>query len=421
MLNPFSPPSPPRGRCRRAHLPRGSIVASLAALLLLGPALTGCGGSSGSSPPPGGGGADDDTIAHVTAGGYTALALDGDGDVLGWGYNRQGELGDGTLTDRSTPVPVTMPPGVSFDQLSAGFFYSLALDEGGQAWAWGNPQGTGPSDTTLHREPVRVTMPNATIFTLVSAGDGHSLALDQNGRAWGWGLNSYGQVGDGSTTDRTQPVPVDMPVGVRFTTVAAGDLQSAALDQDGAIWVWGSDSEDMFGGGADDRMKTPVQVTPPVLGLTFQAIDVGSGGVAIDENGDAWDLWWSYFNDAWSQQPFERVPMPSNPDGPGTVRFTQVAMSWDHRLALDEDGRVWAWGSNWAGQLGDGTFETREDALVRVDLPEGVSVTRVAAGQDVSFALDEDGRVWAWGYNDFGSLGNGTTTDSATPVQVAIP
>ena len=284
MLNPFSPPSPPRGRCRRAHLPRGSIVASLAALLLLGPALTGCGGSSGSSPPPGGGGADDDTIAHVTAGGYTALALDGDGDVLGWGSNRQGELGDGTLTDRSTPVPVTMPPGVSFDQLSAGFFYSLALDEGGQAWAWGNPQGTGPSDTTLHREPVRVTMPNATIFTLVSAGDGHSLALDQNGRAWGWGLNSYGQVGDGSTTDRTQPVPVDMPVGVRFTTVAAGDLQSAALDQDGAIWVWGSDSEDMFGGGADDRMKTPVQVTPPVLGLTFQAIDVGSGGVAIDEN-----------------------------------------------------------------------------------------------------------------------------------------
>jgi alpha-tubulin suppressor-like RCC1 family protein len=358
---------------------------------------------------------------HVTAGGYTALTLDGDGAVFGWGYNRQGELGDGTLTDRSTPVPVTMRPGVAFDQLSAGFHYSLALDEGGQAWAWGNPQGTDLGDTTLHLEPVRVTMPKATIFTLVSAGDGHSLALDQDGRAWGWGLNSYGQVGDGSTTDRTQPVAVDMPSGVRFTTVAAGDLQSAALDEDGAVWVWGSDPEDMFGGGADDRLETPVQVTPPVPGLTFASIDVGNGAVAIDENGNAWDVWWSYFNDLWSQQPFEPVPMPSDPDGPGTVAFAQVDISWDHRLALDEDGRVWAWGSNWAGQLGDGTFDAREDALVRVELPEGVTVTRIAAGQDVSYALDRDGNVWAWGYNDFGSLGNGTTTNSAEPVQVAMP
>ena len=178
----------------------------------------------------------------------------------------------------------------------------------------------------------------------------------------------------------------------------------------------------MFGGGADDRLETPVQVTPRSMsGLTFRAIDVDSGGVAIDENGDAWDLWWSYFNDAWSQQPFEPVPMPSNPDGPGTVAFTQVAVSWTHRLALDEDGRVWAWGWNWAGQLGDGTLQDREDQLVRVDMPEGVTITYVAAGEDSSFALDEDGNVWAWGSNEFGTLGNGTTANSATPVPVSVP
>jgi alpha-tubulin suppressor-like RCC1 family protein len=269
---------------------------------------------------------------------------------------------------------------------------------------------------------MRVKMPDATSFTLVSAGDGHSLALDQNGRAWGWGLNSYGQVGDGSTTDRTQPVAVDMPAGVRFTSVVAGDLQSAALDEDGAIWVWGADPDDLYGGGADDRLTSPAQVAPPVSGLAFASIAVGNGGVAIDEDGNAWDLWWSYFNDGWSQQPFEPVPMPSNPDGPGSVAFAQVSMSWDHRLALDQDGRVWAWGENYSGQLGDESYDESYDRLVRVDLPEGVVTTQIAAGQETSLALDEDGNVWAWGSNMFGTLGNGTAADdSATPVQVQVP
>jgi alpha-tubulin suppressor-like RCC1 family protein len=97
-------------------------------------------------------------------------------------------------------------------------------------------------------------------------------------------------------------------------------------------------------------------------------------------------------------------------------------MSWDHRLALDQDGRVWAWGENYSGQLGDESYDESYDRLVRVDLPEGVVTTQIAAGQETSLALDEDGNVWAWGSNMFGTLGNGTAADdSATPVQVQVP
>jgi alpha-tubulin suppressor-like RCC1 family protein len=359
---------------------------------------------------------------HVAAGGgYHAHALDAGGDAWSWGLG--GETGDGTYQNRTTPVRLTPPQGAAFAQIDAGHSHTLARDTEGRTWAWGgNGQGELGDGTTQSRiAPVMVDVPAGTTFTHVSAGFLHSLAIDEAGHAWGWGRNLYGQLGDGSTTARPKPVPVTMPAGVRFTTVVAGDEQSAALDEDGAIWVWGLDLGGVYRSAPDDAVTTPVRVDAPA-GLAFQAVDVFNGGVAIDENGNAWDLWWSYFSDDFAgYEALEPVPMPSNPDGPGTVAFTQVAVSNDYRLALDEDGRVWAWGWNWAGQLGDGSFEEREDRLDRVALPEGVTITHIAVGNATSFALDTDGDVWAWGDGDSGILGTGTTTDSATPVRVQMP
>jgi alpha-tubulin suppressor-like RCC1 family protein len=144
------------------------------------------------------------TFTAVSAGFTSSLAVDSNGLAWGWGYNGYGELGNGSTTNSSVPVAVSMPSGVTFVAISEGGAYSLALDSNGHAWGWGaNFYGQlGNGSTGESSVPVQVMMPNGVTFTAVSAAsDGNtSLAVDSTGRAWAWGDNTSGQLGDGKTT-----------------------------------------------------------------------------------------------------------------------------------------------------------------------------------------------------------------------------
>src|SRR5207237_1405942 len=139
-----------------------------------------------------------------------AQALTG-GPGWAWGWNAFGQLGNGTYTDSSTPVAVSMPSGVTFSAVAGGLDCSLALDSSGHAWDWGSINGSS--------NPVAVSMPTGVTFTAIAAGGYHSLALDSSGHAWAWGYNSSGQLGNGTTSSSSTPVPVIMPIGVTFTAI----------------------------------------------------------------------------------------------------------------------------------------------------------------------------------------------------------
>jgi alpha-tubulin suppressor-like RCC1 family protein len=309
-------------------------------------------------------------ITSVRAGCFHTLALTSTGQVLAWGSNASGELGDGTTHFRTTPVKVHIPAGTTIKAIRAGCFHSLALTSTGQVLAWGlNTDGQlGNGTTTDSHTPVPVSLPTGTTVKAITAGEAHSLALTSTGQVLAWGFNAVGQLGNASTTDSDTPVPVALPPGTKAAGVAAGGLHSLALTSTGQVLAWGFNLQGELGNGTDNNNSdTPVMVMLP----------------------------------------------------PGTT-VRQLSAGCEHTLALTSTGQVLAWGFNADGELGnDSTQES--DVPVMAALPQGTTATEVTAGCNHSLALTNDGRVLAWGRNDDGELGNASTVSSDVPVQVNLP
>ena len=348
--------------------------------------------------------------------GAFSLTVGSDGNAYAWGDNSYGQLGNGTRTNQNAPVRVKTPdrntypdlPGdFTYAQVSAGEYHSLALGSDGNAYAWGyGSYGQLGDGTTSYSQatPVRVKTPDRSTYpdlpkdftyAQVSAGDRHSLALGSDGNAYAWGYNTYGQLGDG-TTSYSQATPVrvktpdrstypDLPKDFTYVQVSAGRNYSLALGSDGNAYAWGSNDDGRFGDGTYTDRNTPIRVKTP------------------DRN--------------------------TYPDLPEDFTYAQVNAGWQHSLALGSDGNAYAWGYGSYGQLGDGTSIDRY-APVRVktpdrntypDLPEDFTYLQVSAGAEHSLAVGSDGNAYAWGSNSYGELGNNTTNDSSVPARVRDP
>ena len=279
---------------------------------------------------------------QVSADSSHSLALGSDGNAYAWGSNSYGQLGDGTTgNSRTTPVMVKKPTGTpsnfTYVQVSAGSNYSLALGSDGYAYAWGNnPSGQlGNNTETDSSVPVRVRDPDSPTnenkglkAIQVSAGSSHSLALGSDGNAYAWGWNNYGQLGDGTTTDRSTPVavrkPAGTPIDLTYLQVSAGYQHSLAVGSDGYAYAWGWNYYGQLGSNTSSTDANPVPV---------------------------------------------RVHDPVNPkNGSKGLLATQVSAGSNHSLALGSDGNAYAWGSNSYGQLGNtsirtGGFDSRARSL----------------------------------------------------------
>jgi alpha-tubulin suppressor-like RCC1 family protein len=274
--------------------------------------------------------------------------------VWGWGENSRGQVGDGTTTDRKVPVE---SPGLSNIRVARTGLWgtSMALGNDGRVWEWGS-KPSAPSNPG----PAIMQVPGLVDVQDISAGTDTALALKVDGTVWAWGNNDKGQLGDGTTMSR--PTPAQVSGLTNVTAVAAGTACCMALKADGTVWAWGNNHFGQLGDGTTFTQRSlPVQV----------------GGLP----------------------------------GPATAIDIDV-----QGLAVLADGSAWAWGANDYGQLGDGLkyFSRPNPAQI-----SGLSgVTRVAAGARHSLARTGDGLVWAWGSNDRGALGDGTTTDRLIPAPV---
>ena len=302
----------------------------------------------------------------VAAGDAHSLALAADGSLYAWGDNHYGQLGDGSTVNRSTPVRVALPAGVTAVAMAAGYDHSLALGSDGQLYAWGsNASGQlGDYTTVNRRSPVRARLPAGVTPALLAAGFESSLMIATDGQVYAWGNNSVGQLGDGSTTPRSAPVLAGLPAGITAIELAARDLHALAIGSDGQVYAWGYNAEGQLGDGTTTNRSTPVVAALPA-GVTAVDVSAGSG----------------------------------------------------HSLAIGSDGLVYAWGRNLDGQLGNGS-STAHSTPVALSLPGGSVPTEISAGIDHSVAMIAGGEAFGWGYNDYGQLGNGGTTERDTPTPV---
>jgi uncharacterized repeat protein (TIGR01451 family) len=346
----------------------------------------------------------------IAAGGDLSLAMKSGGTLWAWGNNSQGQLGNGTTTNSSTPVQVSGLTGeVAF---GAGLNYGLALKNDGTVWAWGNNSFEGQGAVVASSTPVQVT--GLTGEKAIAAGSYQSLALKSDGTVWALGYNIYGELGNGTTVSSSTAVQVSGLTGVM--TIAAGEYNGVALKSDGTVWAWGWNGFAQLGNGIAPFRTSPVQAT----GLTGVVAVAGgsSQSLAVKNDGTLWDSGLNAEGELGNGNTTNSsTPVQVVTSGGGAfTNVENVAGGFSHSLAVRSDGTVWAWGNNSLGELGNGTT-TISSTPVQVSGLSGVEA--VGAGQFYSLAIKSDGTVWAWGWNIYGQLGNGTTTNSSTPVQVS--
>ena len=365
--------------------------------------------------------------ARVALPGHAASAqAQSPSKVLAWGFGADGQLGDGTTDDSLTPAQVmNLPANDPVVAVAGGSFHSMALTAKGQVWTWGaNFSGQlGDGTTNDSSTPVQVVgLPMNDAVMAIAAGGGHSLALTAKGQVWAWGANFSGQLGDGTMIDKSTPVQVKGlpdPAADPVIAIAGSGAYSLALLKSGQVYVWGTPP----GFARASFTSTPVPVTglPDVV-----AIAAGPAhSLAVTANGQVWawgDNSTGQLGDGTTANSATPVPVVGLPaDDPvvavGAGGFSRVGA---HSLARTKGGRVFAWGWNCCGQLGDGTTTDSVTPVLVKSLPLNDPVIAIAAGAAHSLALTASRQVWAWGYNDHGQLGDGTTTQRTIPVQVSI-
>jgi alpha-tubulin suppressor-like RCC1 family protein len=424
-----------RGAAGGARLARlvSSLILALSALAgLFSPPQLG-GGGGGLLPLRAAQASSPDLQAAIAGGLYHTCALKG-GQVYCWGLNNYGQLGDGTTTQRNTPTLVADGEmgnsGVT--AVAAGLYHTCAL-KGGQVYCWGwNGSGQLGDETNTNRNtPTLVAggeMGNSGV-TAVAASGYHICAL-KGGQVYCWGWNWEGQLGDGTNTNRNTPTLVaggEMG-NSGVTAVAAGGSHTCAL-KGGQVYCWGYNSAGQLGNGTNTDSTTPTLVAGGAMGnsgVTAVAA-VGSRTCAL-KGGQVYCWGWNGYGQLGDNTTTQRTTPTLVAGGAmGNSGVTAVAAGTHHTLGLKQDTCLFAWGQNAGGQLGDGTTTDRTTP-VQVSGGCGWGITTQASSPDLQAAIAagwehtcalKGGQVYCWGLNNHGQLGNGTTTSSNTPTLVA--
>jgi alpha-tubulin suppressor-like RCC1 family protein len=382
----------------------------------------------------------------VAAGLNFSLAIDNDGKLWAWGSNTAGQLGDGTNSD--SLIPKQVGTATDWRAVSAGDFHALALKGNGELYSWGSNQSgqLGRSLTAVSGVVPSMSMTPGSVsgaWKAVSAGGSHSLAIGANNVAQSWGANYKGQLGrlTGSETDgvpadafsgvsvnsvaaggdfsvllevsgavsahgdnQFDQAPSGVPLATNATLVVAGRQHALALLQDGSVKAWGRNDSGQAPSSVDLGGGTPVGIA---AGGKTSLVVFADGSVSTFGR----NIEGQHGNGATQ---IETTPVNKFPSG----SYTQVQMGDRHTLAIDEIGKLWAWGDNSVGQLGDGTIV---DSSVPVT-PSGLggsNWTKIAVGANNSAAINAAGELYVWGSNYDGQLGNGSTTASLLPLKVS--
>lgn len=206
-------------------------------------------------------------------------------------------------------------------------------------------------------------------------------------------------------TEKVESGLVEIPIDSVLAVTRSFGGDCLALKVDGTLWWWRvGDSSGKLGGNTNSAPKEPVQVPVP---KNIKAISIGFPCLALDVDGNVWTGNRPTGNRSLQPSPLTQVA--------NLAGIKAISAGDGFCLALDKHGDVWTWGSNWCGQLGDGSAKRRD---VPACIPGLSHIIAISAGQNHGLALDDDGTVWAWGENSYGQLGDGTNTDQLTPVQI---
>ena len=352
-------------------------------------------------------------VIDIAVGDGQSCALTTAGGVKCWGWNADGELGDGTTTQRLTPVDVLgFTSGVT--AIAMGRYHSCLLTTAGgvKCWGWNGGGQLGDNSTTERLAPVDVSGLGSGVKA-ISAGDSHTCALTTSGGVKCWGWNAEGELGDNSTTQRLTPVDV-AGLSSGIASISAGFYHSCALTIAGGVKCWGVNIYGQLGDNTTATHLAPVDVS--TLGSGVTAITTGGGHNCALTTAGGLKCWgFNYYGQVGDNTTIVRlapVDVPSLTSG-----VASAAAGGTHTCAVTTGGGAKCWGGNDGGQLGDNTYGYQR--LTPTDVSGlASSVAAIAGGWYHTCALTTTGGVKCWGQNDLGQLGDNSTTNRLTPTDV---
>ena len=320
------------------------------------------------------------SVKYVALGYYHSAAITKDGSLYMWGSNWSGRLGDGTTTDRYTPVKIMD----NVASVSLGGSHSAAITKDGSLYMWGcNRNGkVGDGTTTDRYTPVKI-MDNVASANL---GDEHSAAITKDGSLYMWGSNWSGRLGNG--TYNCEKIPKKIMDNVASANL--GDEHSAAITKDGSLYMWGDNGYGRLGDGTTTKRYTPVKIMDNV-----SSVSLGSDhSAAITKDGSLymWGLgYYGQLGDGTSSDRAKPIKIMDN--------VSSVSLGVNHSAAITKDGSLYMWGGNGYGQLGDGTTTNRKSP-VAIQIYDHTNVLKSAkkSSESVSASSGQHTSKFA-GYN----------------------
>ena len=323
---------------------------------------------------------------QVTCGYGSSAAVKTDGTLWLWGDNYGGQLGDNTSTGRSSPIQ-TVAGGTNWSQVACGLFHSSAIKTDGTLWTWGsNANGELGDNTSTNRSSPVQTVTGGTNWKQIACGYRYTAALKTDGTLWTWGSNANGRLGDGTITNRSSPVQT-VTGGTNWKQVTCGNRHTAAIKTDGTLWTWGPNNNGKLGDNTVTDRSSPVQTVAG--GTNWSQV---SGGYhhtgAVKTDGTLWT--WGFNNTG--QLGDNTITNRSSPiqTVTGGTNWKQVdcmkgGSTTAATAAIKVDGTLWTWGPNNNGQLGENTTTDRSSPVQTI--MRGTTWKQVTCGKAYCAAI----------------------------------
>lgn len=336
------------------------------------------------------------------------------GSLWLWGYNFAGDLGDNTITYKSSPVQ-TIAGGTNWKQVACGAFNAVgpaaAIKTDGTLWTWGsNSIGQLGDNTIVNKSSPIQTVAGGSNWKQVAI-KSTVAAIKTDGTLWLWGDNTYGQLGDNTVVPKSSPIQT-IAGGTNWNQVAIGGDHTAAIKTDGTLWIWGRNNNGQLGDNTVVSKSSPIQTVAG--GNNWKQVSCGMQiAGAIKTDGTLW-VWgyntFSILGDSTGVSKSSPVQTFA-----GGTNWKQVACGDSHFAAIKTDGTLWTWGTNTDGQLGINTSTDKSRPTQTVSA--GTNWKQVSCGYSHTGSIKTDGTLWIWGSNSNGQLGDNTIISKSSPIQ----
>ncbi|MFA6866250.1 MAG: hypothetical protein WCR54_01905, partial [Clostridia bacterium] len=338
-----------------------------------------------------------------------SLAISSNGELYSWGYNSCGQIGNNSIIDVNIPKHILISENII--KIACGSCHSCAITADNRLYTWGNNSDGQIDDNSYTNAlvPKNIYL-SGTKCAEIACGKNYTLALTNNNNYYAWGNNDYGQLGDKTTTCCKEPKNIVMYGGVKFIKIACGETNSIAISTDNNLYVWGNNKESQLGNGNTYNANCPQNTT--LKGIAISKIASGAAhALAVSNTGKLYS-WGNNDNGQLGDCTTQESNLPQQIILSGE-KFNKIAIGETHTIALSDEGELYAWGNNSNGQLGLNS-NLSYDIPQYIDVPN-VKFSEVACGTDFSIALSNVGDLYVWGKNDKRQLGDNSTVDVNAP------